>query len=552
MAATQPTSQKQIYLIQPKFPPSYWGMDYFLPMTPFKGIFPPLGLLTLTALTPPEFHVTLCDENAGEKVDYDTGAELVGITGYIIQMERVFEMADNFRARGKTVVLGGPLANLLPEECRKHCDVLFEGEAEYTWPRFLSDYAAGRHADSYHEHEKIHLPDSPPPRLDVLKRRYAHGIVQCTRGCPFTCEFCDIIVMYGRKMRYKPIEQVLQEIEAWHRLGCTQVFFADDNFIGNRAYAKDLLRAVAKWNNGQRQPLSFYTQASIDMVRDDELLALMRDANFGSVFIGIESPRKASLAETHKTQNEKLDLVAAIHKVQSYNMFIQAGMIVGFDADDPTIFDEQFNFLQAAQIPVAMLSVLLAVPRTPLYERLEAAGRIDNGNDIARYVGTAGGTNFFPLLMSRDELRLGQARLYRQLYSPAAFAARLLGNLERFHDVHYRPEPLALDKTATFFRLLRHYWSKGKTARRFFFGILWRTLRHSPRSLRLVIMMLGMYKHFCELHKQTPPWDPWAEQNHEEPEIFSDRAAATCEEDEPVQQREVVGAGARGNNSAAS
>ena len=510
MRATPPAGNRQIYLIQPKFPPSYWGLDYFLPMTPFRGIFPPVGLLTLAALTPAEWQVTLCDENAGERIDYDTDAGMVGITGYIIQMEHVFAIADRYRALGKTVVLGGPLANLLPEECRKHCDVLFEGEAEYTWPRFLQEYAAGRAADHYHEHEKIHLPDSPPPRLDVLKRRYAHGIVQCTRGCPFTCEFCDIIVMYGRKMRFKPIEQVLQEVQSWHALGMTQVFFADDNFVGNRAYAKDLLRALIRYNATQRHPLSYYTQASIDMVRDDELLGLLRDANFGSVFIGIESPRKASLAETHKTQNEKLDLVEAVHKIQSYNLFIQAGMIVGFDQDDASIFDEQYEFLQAAQIPIAMLSVLLAVPRTPLYQRLEAAGRIDNGTDIARYVGTNGGTNFFPLQMSREELRRGQERLYRRLYSPDAFAARLLGNLQRFSNVNYRPEPLQFDKLATFFRLAQHYWKQGKTSRRFFFGTLLKTLRHSPRSLRLVVMMLGMYKHFCEIHTQTSPWDPWA------------------------------------------
>ncbi len=510
MRKVQQDGPRQIYLIQPKFPPSYWGLDYFLPMTPFRGIFPPLGLLTLAALTPPDFRVTLCDENAGERIDYDASAEVIGITGYIIQMAHVFAIADRFRARGKTVVLGGPLANLLPAECRAHCDVLFEGEAEYTWPRFLREFAAGRHADHYQEHDKIHLPDSPPPRLDVLKRRYAHGIVQCTRGCPFTCEFCDIIVMYGRKMRYKPVAQVLVEVQAWQRLGAAQVFFADDNFVGNRAYAKELLRALIAWNAAQRQPLSFYTQASIDMVRDDELLGLLRDANFGSVFIGIESPRKASLAETHKTQNEKLDLVAAIHKIQSYNLFIQAGMIVGFDQDDPSIFDEQYEFLQAAQIPIAMLSVLLAVPKTPLYQRLEAAGRIDNGTDIERYVGTEGGTNFLPLRMTREELRRGQARLYRRLYSPEAFAARLLGNLERFRDVRYRPEPLALDKLMTFARLVRHYCGHGKASRRFLGRILGRTLRHSPRSLRLVIMMLGMYKHFCELHARAHPWDPWS------------------------------------------
>jgi radical SAM superfamily enzyme YgiQ (UPF0313 family) len=517
-----------IYLIQPKFPPSYWGLDYFLPMTPFRAIFPPLGLLTLAALTPPHFQVSLCDENAGEAIDYESDAPIICITGYIIQMAHVFAIADRFRALGKTVVLGGPLANLLPEHCRVHCDVLFEGEAEYTWPRFLDEFTTGVHADHYHEHEKIHLPDSPPPRLGILKGRYAHGIVQCSRGCPFTCEFCDIIVMYGRKMRFKPIAQILEEVSAWHARGAAQVFFADDNFIGNRAYAKELLRALAAWNVSHRRPLSFYTQASIDMVRDDELLALMRDANFASVFIGIESPRKASLAETHKTQNEKLDLVAAIHKVQSYNLFISAGMIVGFDNDDASIFDEQYTFLQESQIPVVMLSVLLAVPRTPLYERLEATGRLANGDDLSRYVGTSGGTNFKPLGMTMEELREGQATLYRRLYAPAAFAARLLGNLHRFHDVTYRPEPVAADKLATFFRLVGYYWRQGKAARRFFWGILAKTVWHSPRSLRQVIMMLGMYKHFAELHRGTSSWNPWAKDSPEPwaPHALRDEALA--------------------------
>ncbi|MFO0845038.1 MAG: hypothetical protein U0797_22050 [Gemmataceae bacterium] len=158
----------RIYMVQPKFPPSYWGMEHFIKLTPFQAVFPPLGLLTLAALTPPDIDVELVDENAGEEVDFATDAELICITGYVIQMKRVFEIADEFRALGKTVVLGGPMANLLPEECRPHCDVLFEGEAEYTWPRFAREYAEGRHADHYVEHEKIHLPDSPPPRLDVL------------------------------------------------------------------------------------------------------------------------------------------------------------------------------------------------------------------------------------------------------------------------------------------------------------------------------------------------------------------------------------------------
>ncbi|HTK78413.1 MAG TPA: radical SAM protein [Gemmataceae bacterium] len=500
-----------VYLVQPKFPPSYWGLDYLVPLTPFKAIFPPLGLLTLAGLTPPEFRVTICDENAGERVDYETNAQIVGITGYIIQMPRVFAIADRFRALGKRVVLGGPLANLLPDLCREHCDVLFEGEAEYTWPRFLREFAAGTATEHYVEHEKIHLPDSPIPRLSMLRQPYAQGIVQCTRGCPFTCEFCDIIVMYGRKMRFKPVEQVLAEVEAWADKGATYLFFADDNFVGHRAYAKDLLRGLIRWNRKHGTPLSFHTQASIDMVRDEELLALLRDANFYSVFVGVESPRKASLAETHKSQNERIDMVAAIHKIHSYNLFVSAGMIVGFDQDDVDIFGEQYDFLQAANIPVAMLSVLLAVPKTPLYARLLAAGRIHNDSDSSRYVGTSGGTNFEPMNMTQDELRDGHEELYRRLYAPDAYAERVLGALERFHDVKYVPERFTVKRLMAGVRILGYYLRHGKEARRFFFRLLGRTARRSPRSLKVIMMKLGMYLHFCELHARKTGWDPWAD-----------------------------------------
>jgi radical SAM superfamily enzyme YgiQ (UPF0313 family) len=521
MVSSQPTRTPGIYMVQPKFPPSYWGMEHFMKLTPHAAVFPPLGLLTLAGLTPPEYRVTLCDDNAGEVIDYDTDADIICITGYIIQIKRVFEIADKFRAKGKTVVLGGPMANLLPDECRAHCDVLFEGEAEYTWPRFLKEYSAGKHADHYTEPEKIHMPDSPPPRLSVLNQKYAHGIVQCTRGCPFTCEFCDIIVMYGRKMRFKPIEQVLQELKAWHKQGAAQVFFADDNFVGNRAYAKELLKAIVAWNNSLPNPLSFYTQASIDMARDDELLGLLRDANFISVFIGIESPRKESLAETKKLQNERIDLVESIHKIQSHNLFISAGMIVGFDKDDASIFEEQYQFLQAAQIPIVMLSVLLAVPKTPLYKRLQAAGRLltpdPTGTDRSHYVGTAGGTNFHPMLMTREELKEGQQKLYQRLYAPEAFAARLLGNLSRFNNVKYRPERTKGANLAILGRLMRYYWKKGPAARKFFWGCLWRAARHSPKLIAQMVVYMGMYLHFSKVHGDAQNWDPWRPKKDAEP-----------------------------------
>jgi radical SAM superfamily enzyme YgiQ (UPF0313 family) len=478
-------------------------MEYLLRMTPYRAVFPPLGLLTLAALAPKDFQVTVCDENAGERVDYDTPAQIVGITGYLLQKTAVLAHAEQFRRRGKTVVVGGPLANLLPEACRPHCDVLFEGEAEYTWPRFLREYAAGRWADHYVEAEKIHLPDSPPPRLDLLRRRYAHGIVQCTRGCPFSCEFCDIIVVFGRKMRFKPVEQVLAEVEAWQRTGVPVVFFADDNFVGHRGYAKELLKALAQWNARQRRPLAFYTQASIDMVRDEELLRLMRDASFDEVFVGIETPRKASLAETHKTQNEKVDLVDAVHTIQSHNMFVMAGMIAGFDNDDTAIFDEQFEFCQKAQIPIIMNNTLNASPRTPLAQRLQAEGRLlsaDWSQDDFSHQVKPGATNFRPLRMTMDELTQGQKKLIRRLYEPDAFQHRLLGNLGRFRDVKFRPHSVSRDEALACLRLGGFFCRQKRPTRTFFWRALWAILTRPPRNRVTMVTLLGKYSHILQLN----------------------------------------------------
>jgi radical SAM superfamily enzyme YgiQ (UPF0313 family) len=494
---------RAVYLVQPRFPPTIWGMEYLLRMTPYNAVFPPLGLLTLAALAPKDYRVTVCDENAGERVDYDTPAQIVGITGYLLQKTDVLAHAKQFRRRGKTVVIGGPIANLLPEVVRPHCDVLFEGEAEYTWPRFLREYAAGKWADNYVETEKIHLPDSPPPRLNLIRRRYAHGIVQCTRGCPFSCEFCDIIVVFGRKMRFKPVDQVLGEVEAWHRLGVPVVFFADDNFVGHRGYAKELLKALAQWNARQSRPLAFYTQASIDMVRDEELLRLMRDANFDEVFIGIETPRKASLAETHKTQNEKVDLVDAVHTVQSHNMFVMAGMIAGFDNDDTAIFDEQYEFCQKAQIPIIMNSTLNATPKTPLAQRLQAAGRMlsdDWSQDDFTHQVKPGATNFTPLRMTMDELTQGQKKLIRRLYEPEAFEERLLGNLGRFHDVKFRKQTVGRHEARAFLRLISFFARQRGRARTILWRSLWSTLTRFPRNRVTMISLLGKYSHIMQLN----------------------------------------------------
>ena len=415
----------KIHFVTPRNPPSFWTFDSILPTLGRKCIFPNLSLPTVAGLTPPQHEVTLCDENV-EEVDFDVEADWIGITGYIVHKERIFELAAEFRKRGHRVAIGGPYASLCPEEVRPHCDVLFIDEAEETWPRFLKDCERGEWQSEYRAPEKPDLTKAPMPRFDLLHVDRYHALtIQFARGCPFNCEFCDIIVVYGRTPRMKRVDQVMDEIRECYRLGAKQVFVVDDNFIGNRKEAKRLLREVAVWGEENGYPIDFNTEVSLNIAQDDELLELFRAANFTTVFIGIESPRVESLKETRKTQNTRGDLVASVRKVQSYGIQVQAGMIVGFDNDDPAIFEEQLRFNQEARIPVSMTGMLQALPKTPLYERMEREGRLLAESSGDQFVFS----NIEPKNMSRLELYRGYRKLIRDLYSFSEYRQRTLGFL---------------------------------------------------------------------------------------------------------------------------
>ena len=423
------TRRKRIVMVHPEFPPSFWSFGFIKDIGGFKTVMPPLGLATLAALTPDRYDVVIVDENI-EPIDFHVTADLIVLSAMGIQEQRLFEVADRFRANGYTVCMGGPICNVVPERCRPHCDVLFEGEGEYNWKMFLDAWERGEHEDRYVQSEQIDMLDSPPPRLDLLDAKaYRVGAVQTTRGCPFNCEFCDIIVTYGRKVRMKPIANVLQELQAWADAGVDFVTLVDDNLVGNRTYAKQMLKAVGDWNRARRTPLSFYVEMSIDCVRDPELLELMRQANVVEAFIGIESPRTESLKETRKIQNVTANLVEDIKTIQSYGMVTVAGMIVGFDNDDLAIFEDQYAFLQRAGVPIVMLGILQAIPRTPLYERLEKAGRL---RSAAQGNNTLGFTNVDPLQMSYDELITGYRNLFQRIYTWEAIGDRWLANVEQW------------------------------------------------------------------------------------------------------------------------
>jgi radical SAM superfamily enzyme YgiQ (UPF0313 family) len=412
----------KIHLVTPRNPESFWTYDRILPSLGKRCIFPNLSMPTVAGLTGREHEITLCDENV-QDVDFDVEADIVGVTGYIVHKQRMLEIVDEFRRRGRFVVIGGPYASLCPEELRGRCDVLFVDEAEETWPQFLADFQAGSWRSEYRPVDKPDLTTSPTPRFDLLPvDRYHAMTIQFARGCPFNCEFCDIIVVYGRRPRVKSVPQVMAEIAECHRLGATQVFLVDDNFIGNKKLAKELLRAIAEWSEAHGHPMYFNTEVSLNVAQDDELLELLQAARFTTIFIGIESPRKASLQETKKTQNMRGDLVENVRKIQSYGIQVQAGMIVGFDNDDASIFEEQLRFIQDARIPVSMTGMLQAMPKTPLHDRMAKEGRLVAESLGDQFVFS----NILPKTMSRIELYKGYRRLIAELYEFRNFRRRTL------------------------------------------------------------------------------------------------------------------------------
>ncbi|QEH31742.1 Radical SAM superfamily protein [Aquisphaera giovannonii] len=413
-----------IILINPKFKVSYWGMEHALPLLGKRANLPVACLPLLAALTPDGHTVTLIDENV-EDIDWGrcARADIVGLTGMSVQRFRMKEILAELKRRGCFTVVGGPYVTVEEGYFGDDADVIFVGEAEVTWPRFLEEWHRGVHGPRYEQAEKTDMGRVPTPRFDLLKmRHYAFGSVQFSRGCPFQCEFCDIIVTFGRKPRIKTSGQILAELEAIRAQKQRIVFIVDDNLIGNKAAIKAVLREVAAWQEANGFPLAFTTEASIDLADDPELLALMVEANIVSVFVGIESPNEASLRETKKYQNVRAGgtMLEKVRRIQDAGLEVWCGMILGFDNDDATIFEAQQEFIRDARIPTTMIGMLNAIPKTPLHARLEREGRLLDWSEESSY-----GTNIVPLKMSREELRDGYVRSMNALYEPSAYFDRL-------------------------------------------------------------------------------------------------------------------------------
>lgn len=430
----------KLLLINPKFPESFWSFKWAIgTVLPHKRTMsPPLGLATLAALCPEGWEVEIIDENI-ESIPLEPQADIIGICGMGVQFKRQKELLAFYKSRGYFVVAGGSYSSLCPELYESLPDTVVAGEAESIWREFCRDFELGKPKRLYHETGVVSLTDSPVPRFDLLDlNKYKTVSLQFSRGCPFLCEFCDIIVMFGRKPRTKSLEQVGRELDLLRKLNVKNAFFVDDNLIGNKRSAKDLLRFLKGYQQEHNYRFHFGTEASLNLAQDNELLRLFREANFEWVFIGIESTDEESLKETKKLQNTRQNILSSVRHIYSYGIDVLAGFIIGFDNDTVKTFDRQYQFIMDSGIQAAMIALLTALPKTPLYERLEKEGRlIPDGNTLDN---VRLGTNIIPKQMSQDELVNGNRALHFRLLSYRSIADRIKNKIRFLTNPVYHVE----------------------------------------------------------------------------------------------------------------
>jgi radical SAM superfamily enzyme YgiQ (UPF0313 family) len=477
----------KILLISPRTPDTFWSFKHALHFVSKRASLPPLGLLTVAAMLPREWALKLVDLNVERLDEADLRwADTVMIGAMIVHRESVEEIVRRCAALGKTVIAGGPLFTT-GHEAFPQIKHFVLGEAEEIMPQLVADLRAGALQPVYRSPRWPQLTQIPIPRWDLIKlRHYVTMAVQFSRGCPFDCEFCDIIVMNGRVPRTKNTEQLIAELDSLRVRGWQDmVFIVDDNFIGDRRRTKALLAALIEWRRRTRARMGFLTEASVNLADDPELCALMVAAGFKKVFVGIETPSAASLEECRKRQNRG-DLVGAVQTLQRAGLEVMGGFIVGFDNDGIDIFKRQFEFIQRSGVATAMVGLLTALPQTRLWKRLKQEGRLEtetSGNN------TEATLNFRPRL-NREFLVSGYRELMKNLYEPRHYYQRIRTFLQS-----YRPKgPRLRLSRADFFAFLKSFWVLGVWQRgrmsywRFFWSTLLRRPRQFPQAIELAIL----------------------------------------------------------------
>lgn len=492
----------KILLVYPRYPDTFWSFRHALKFLFKKATFPPLGLLTVAAMLPKEWEKRLIDMNTTNLSDKDiTWADYVFISAMVAQDTSAREVVDRCKELGTKMVGGGPVFALGYEEFgHDDMDHLISNEAEDLLPLFLEDLEKGCAKHSYASDKWPDIKKTPVPLWSLInKRKYQAMSIQYSRGCPFNCEFCDIVIMNGHVPRTKTATQIIAELDALYDIGWrASVFFVDDNFIGNKRKLKsEILPAIIKWMDEKKHPFAFFTEASINLADDEALMRLMTRAGFDSVFVGIESPNEESLQECNKLPNKGRDLLAAVKTIQNHGMQVQGGFILGFDSDPISIFKAQIDFIQKSGIVTAMVGVLMAPPGTNLYKRMKNENRLLSGGTGDNTDGT---TNFIPK-MGNESLIRGYKHVIDTIYAPKPYYDRIITFLKEYKPDTRRRIKFSLVHLVA---LISSAWALGvqEKGRQHYWRLFAWTLLRKPKTFPLSMTLAVQGLHFRKVAKK--------------------------------------------------
>jgi radical SAM superfamily enzyme YgiQ (UPF0313 family) len=486
-------------LIYPSIPDTFWSFKHIMKFIRKKAAHVPLGLLTVASIFPRDWDLRLVDANVESVSDEAIKwADMVFIGAMIVQKESVRQIVARCRSLGKPTVGGGPLFTSCPEGFDDF-DYLVLNEAEITLPLFLNDLVAGSPRRVYTTEKRPDITLTPLPRWDLIDMKlYASMSVQYSRGCPYDCEFCDIVNLNGRNPRVKSNDQMIREFDILYDMGWRgSVFVVDDNFIGNQSKVKSFLKALKPWQEANDFPFALYTEASVNLAQDRELMKLMTEAGFDSVFLGLETPADQCLAECGKSQNRSVDLVEAVKTIQRNGMEVMGGFIIGFDNDPPDIFERQIEFIQNSGVVRAMIGLLEALPGTRLYRRLKEEGRLleDCSGDNCD-----GAMNFIPK-MDSQLVRQRYYAVLNYLYSPKEYYARVVEFLETYKPVRRRRITL-LGATAFLNSILYLGILDKWNNKIYYWKLLLKSLMFYRRSLREAVTLMIFGYHYRKLFRE--------------------------------------------------